>query len=142
MKKDKKSKFISKDILRSSIKGAFAKLNPVYMVKNPVMFVVEVGFVISFISIFFPHLFGDKGDNLSLYNGLVAFILFVTLVFANFAESVAEGRGKAQAETLKKTKKDTKARLVKDDGSYEEISANDLKKRRYSPCKNWRDYTK
>lgn len=128
MKKDKKSKFISKDILRSSIKGAFAKLNPVYMVKNPVMFVVEVGFVISFISIFFPHLFGDKGENLSLYKGLVAFILFVTLVFANFAESVAEGRGKAQAETLKKTKKDTKARLVKDDGSYEEISANDLKK--------------
>ena len=81
------------------------------MIKNPVMFVVEIGFVICTILVFFPHLFHDEGDNLSLYNAIVALILFVTLLFANFAESVAEGRGKAQAETLKKTKKDTKARL-------------------------------
>ncbi len=77
---------------------------------------------------FFPHLFHDKGNNLSLYNAIVAFILFVTILFANFAESVAEGRGKAQADTLKKTKKDTKARLILDDGSEKEISSSELKK--------------
>lgn len=128
MSRQEKTKFITKDILGSSIKGAFVKLNPMYMMKNPVMFVVEVGFVICTILVFFPHLFNDKGDNLSLYNAIVAIILFITLLFANFAESVAEGRGKAQAETLKKTKKDTKARLIHEDGSEEMISASELQK--------------
>ena len=100
-----KSKFITKDILGSSIKGAFVKLNPMYMIKNPVMFVVEIGFIICTILVFFPHLFNDEGNNMSLYNAIVAIVLFITLLFANFAESVAEGRGKAQAETLKKTKR-------------------------------------
>ena len=123
-----KTKFITRDILGSSIKGSFVKLNPVYMIKNPVMFVVEIGFIICTILIFFPHLFGDVGESLSLYNAIVAFILFVTLLFANFAESVAEGRGKAQAETLKKTKKDTMARVIREDGSEEMISASELQK--------------
>ncbi|MEG0276172.1 MAG: potassium-transporting ATPase subunit KdpB [Coprobacillus sp.] len=123
-----KTKFITKDILGSSIKGAFVKLNPIYMMKNPVMFVVEVGFVICTVLIFFPHLFNDEGNSLSLYNAIVAFILFITLLFANFAESVAEGRGKAQAETLKKTKKDTMARLIHEDGTEEMISASELTK--------------
>ena len=128
MSRETKTKFITKDIFGSSIKGAFLKLNPKYMVKNPVMFVVEVGFLISTILIFFPSLFHDEGNNLSLYNAFVAIILFVTLLFANFAESVAEGRGKAQAETLKKTKKDTKARLILEDGSEKIVSASELKK--------------
>ena len=128
MSRETKTKFITKDILGSSIKGAFLKLNPKYMVKNPVMFVVEVGFLISTILIFFPSLFHDEGNNLSLYNAFVAIILFVTLLFANFAGSVAEGRGKAQAETLKKTKKDTKARLILEDGSEKIVSASELKK--------------
>lgn len=128
MSRETKTKFITKDILGSSIKGAFLKLNPKYMVKNPVMFVVEVGFLISTILIFFPSLFHDEGNNLSLYNAFVAIILFVTLLFANFAESVAEGRGKAQAVTLKKTKKDTKARLILEDGSEKIVSASELKK--------------
>ncbi len=128
MSRETKTKFITKDILGSSIKGVFLKLNPKYMVKNPVMFVVEVGFLISTILIFFPSLFHDEGNNLSLYNAFVAIILFVTLLFANFAESVAEGRGKAQAETLKKTKKDTKARLILEDGSEKIVSASELKK--------------
>lgn len=124
----KKNQFITKDIFYSSIKGSFTKLSPKYMIKNPVMFVVEVGFVLCTILVFFSHLFHDKGNNLSLYNAIVALILFVTLLFANFAESVAEGRGKAQADTLKKTKKDTKARLILDDGSEKEISSSELKK--------------
>ena len=126
MSENKKNQFITKDIFYSSIKGSFTKLSPKYMIKNPVMFVVEVG--LCTILVFFPHLFHDKGNNLSLYNAIVAFILFVTILFANFAESVAEGRGKAQADTLKKTKKDTKARLILDDGSEKEISSSELKK--------------
>ncbi len=128
MSKKEKKQFITKDIFYSSIKGAFTKLSPKYMIKNPVMFVVEVGFILCTILVFFPHLFHDEGSNLSLYNAIVAIILFVTLLFANFAESVAEGRGKAQADTLKKTKKDTKARLILDDGSEKEVSSSELKK--------------
>lgn len=128
MSKKEKTKFITNDILASSIKGAFVKLNPRYMMKNPVMFVVEIGFVICTLLVFFPHLFHDEGNNLSLYNAIVALILFVTLLFANFAESVAEGRGKAQAETLKKTKKDTKARLIYEDGTEKIVSSSELQK--------------
>ena len=128
MSKKEKTKFITNDILVSSIKGAFVKLDPRYMMKNPVMFVVEIGFVICTLLVFFPHLFHDEGNNLSLYNAIVALILFVTLLFANFAESVAEGRGKAQAETLKKTKKDTKARLVFADGTEKIVTSSELKK--------------
>ena len=128
MSKKTKTKFITHDILVTSIKGAFIKLNPKYMIKNPVMFVVEIGFVVCMILIFFPHLFNDVGNNLSLYNAIVTLILFITLLFANFAESVAEGRGKAQAETLKKTKKDTKARLISEDGTEKNIPSSELKK--------------
>ena len=128
MSKKEKTKFITNDILVSSIKGAFVKLDPRYMMKNPVMFVVEIGFVICTLLVFFPHLFHDEGNNLSLYNAIVALILFVTLLFANFAESVAEGRGKAQAETLKKTKKDTKARLIYEDGTEKIVSSGELQK--------------
>ena len=64
-------------------------------------------------------------------------MLFVTVLFANFAESVAEGRGKAQAETLKKTKQDTKARLLLPDGSEKIISASELKKGEIVFVKLW-----
>ncbi len=128
MSKKDKTKFITNDILVSSVKGAFMKLDPRYMIKNPVMFVVEIGFVICSLLIFFPHLFNDEGNQLSLYNAIVALILFVTLLFANFAESIAEGRGKAQAETLKKTKKDTQARLIRADGTEEILLSSELKK--------------
>ena len=70
----------------------------------------------------------DFLSHLRLYNGIVAVILLITVLFANFAESVAEGRGRAQAESLKKTKKDTQARVIKSDGSEETLSSNELKK--------------
>ena len=127
MAKKKSTKFVTKDILRSSIIGSFQKLDPRYMVKNPVMFVVEIGFLITLVLTFFPTLFGG-GAQYQLYNGIVSVILFITVLFANFAESVAEGRGKAQAASLKKTKQDTKARLILPDGSEKTISASELKK--------------
>ncbi|AAK81602.1 K+-transporting ATPase ATPase B chain [Clostridium acetobutylicum] len=126
--KSKKSKFITKDILKEAIIESFKKLNPKYMMKNPVMFVVEVGFFVTILLTIFPSIFGDKGHNLRVYNLIVTIILFITVLFANFAESVAEGRGKAQADALKKTRKDTIAKLIGKDGSIKTINANELKK--------------
>lgn len=128
MSKDKKTKFITRDILKSSILGAFTKLNPRYMMKNPVMFVVEIGFAVTLLLCFFPGLFGDEGSNLQLYNGIVSAVLLITVLFANFAEAVAEGRGKAQAQSLKKTQKDMQARILSDDGRETVMSAGVLKK--------------
>ena len=116
------------EILHQAIIGAFTKLNPRYMMRNPVMFVVEIGFFITFVLSFVPGLFGDTGSNVRLYNIVVAVILLITVLFANFAESVAEGRGKAQAASLKKTQKDTKARLLHADGSESIVSSSELKK--------------
>lgn len=127
MSDNKKTKFVTKDILKVSIIGAFQKLNPKYMMKNPVMFVVEIGFIITMLLTIFPTVFGD-GQELRVYNGIVAVILFITVLFANFAEAVAEGRGKAQAEALKKTKLDTMARIIFTDGTEKTVNANELKK--------------
>lgn len=127
MAKTERTKFITQDILKSSVIGSFQKLDPRYMVKNPVMFVVEIGFFITLILTVFPTLFGGN-ENYRIYNGIVTAVLFVTVLFANFAESVAEGRGKAQAASLKKTKKDTKARILLADGEEKMINASELKK--------------
>jgi len=112
-----------------AIRDAFAKLNPRLMVKNPVMFVVWVGTIITAIVTIDPNLFGPSpGHNLRLYNGLLALILFLTLLFANFAEAVAEGRGKAQADALRATKSDTSARKVLPDGTIQEVSSTALRR--------------
>lgn len=126
----KNQKLITPEIFRQAIIGSFTKLNPVYMMKNPVMFVVEVGCFITLILSFFPGLFGDVSDgtNLRVYNIIVCVVLFITVLFANFAESVAEGRGKAQAASLKKTQKDTKARLLMEDGTEKVVLSSELKK--------------
>lgn len=126
--KKSKTKFVTKEIFNEAIIDSFKKLNPIYMIKNPVMFLVEVGFVISLVLTFIPSLFGDQGNNLKAYNFIVAIILFITVLFANFAEAVAEGRGKAQAESLKKTRKDTMAKLLDASGNFKIINADQLKK--------------
>lgn len=117
----KNKKLLNQEILKSSIKGAFIKLNPAYMMKNPVMFVVEVGFTITLILSIFPNLFGTVQSSSQIYNIIVTLILFLTILFANFAESVSEGRGKAQAEILKKTQKNMKARIINKDKATNQI---------------------
>lgn len=126
----KNQKLVTPAILRQAVIGSFTKLNPVYMMKNPVMFVVEIGFFITLVLSFFPGLLGDvsSGTNLRAYNMIVCAVLFVTVLFANFAESVAEGRGKAQAASLKKTQKDTQARLLLEDGTEKTVLSSELKK--------------
>lgn len=128
MSKKQSKKLLTPEILKQALVGAFKKLDPRYMVKNPVMFVVEVGFVIALLLSIVPSLFGDTTGNLRTYNLIVAVILFLTVLFANFAESVAEGRGKAQAASLKKTQKDTEAHVIAADGSETVIPSSQLKK--------------
>ena len=98
-------------------------------IKNPVMFVVWVGTIITLLVTIFPNLFGPaQGENPRFFNGLITVILFFTVLFANFAEAVAEGRGKAQAASLRATKSDTMARKVMPDGSIQEVSSTTLRK--------------
>ena len=129
MSKKHNQKLITPEILRQAVIGSFQKLNPRYMMKNPVMFVVEVGCAITLVLSFFPNVFGDLAQsNLRTYNIIVCVILFITVLFANFAESVAEGRGKAQAASLKKTQKDTEAHRLDENGEETIISSSELKK--------------
>jgi len=102
-------------IVRRAIGDAFVKLDPRQMAKNPVMFVVEVGSVLTTI-LFFTNLGTATGSD-SLFAGLVALWLWFTVLFANFAEAVAEGRGKAQADTLRKTRSETVAHVRLPDGT-------------------------
>jgi K+-transporting ATPase ATPase B chain len=122
MSKNKSAK--SRELLLNAVRDSFIKLNPKSMVKNPVMFVVEVGMVVTLILTIFPDAI-EHGS--SLYNGIITFILFITVLFANFAEAVAEGRGKAQADSMKKTRKDTQAKLVSG-SKITMVSASDVKK--------------
>ncbi len=111
-------------ILRQAFAGAFTKLNPRLMVKNPVMFVVEVGSVLTsalFVEDWIHHRPG-LGFNLQ-----ITLWLWFTVLFANFAEAMAEGRGKAQADTLRKAKGETMAYRLRPDGSTEAVSSAQLR---------------
>jgi potassium-transporting ATPase ATP-binding subunit len=102
-------------IMRRAVVESFFKLNPRTLMRNPVMFVVEVGSVLTTI-LFFKDVFA----------GLVALFLWFTVLFANFAEAVAEGRGKAQADSLRATRADTVAHRRLADGSMEEVASTAL----------------
>jgi potassium-transporting ATPase ATP-binding subunit len=118
---------LSKDLVLQAIIDSFKKLNPVVMIKNPVMFVVEVGTLITLILSIKPDIFAASTVGRG-YNIAVFFILLFTVLFANFAEALAEGRGKAQADTLRKTKSDTMAKVRQKDGSYKELPSTSLRK--------------
>ncbi|AFZ21526.1 potassium-transporting ATPase subunit KdpB [Allocoleopsis franciscana] len=119
----------TKGLYKRAFRDAFVKLNPRVMLKNPVMFVVWVGTIITFLLTIEPTLFGlVPGENQRFFNGLVTLILLFTILFANFAEAVAEGRGKAQADSLRSTKSETTARKLLPNGSTQEISSTELHK--------------
>ena len=124
----KQIKSFSKDIINKALIDSFKKFNPRILIKNPVIFVVEIGFFLTLILTVSPTLFTENEADLRVFNGIISFILFITVIFANFAESIAEGRGKAQADSLKKTRKETSANLLKDDNSIEKVDAGSLKK--------------
>lgn len=125
----KQSRLNTRGIYLRAIKDAFVKLNPKQAVKNPVMFLVWVGTLITLAVTIEPNLFGPvTEDNPHLFNGMITVILFFTVWFANFAEAVAEGRGKAQADALRSTKSETIAKKLFPDGAITEIPATSLQK--------------
>ncbi len=118
-------------LYQRAVKEAFIKLDPRNAVKNPVMFVVWLGTLVTLLVTINPNIFGPLQADVNqqrLLNGIITFILFFTVVFANFAEAVAEGRGKAQADSLRSTRSDTIARKVLANGTLQEVSSTELRR--------------
>jgi K+-transporting ATPase ATPase B chain len=111
-------------ILRRAATDSLRKLDPRNMVRNPVMFVVEVGSVT--VTLLFLRDLPLSSARESVFAGLVSAWLWFTVLFANFAEAMAEGRGKAQAETLRRTRSETVARRRRPDGAIEEVPSTQL----------------
>ena len=115
---------LDKKIILFSLKQSILRLNPRIQLRNPVMFVVEVGAIlVSLVSLF--NLFTD---HVLLFPIQIAIWLWFTVIFANVAEAMAEGRGKAQAESLRQTKVDTQAKLIDKNGEIKVVRAADLRK--------------
>ena len=128
MKRNRKPiSIFDRKYMKEALIQSFVKLDPALMMKNPVMFTVEIGTVVMLIvSIGTIIHYGEQQGNF-VYNFSITLILFLTVLFANFAEAIAEARGKAQAESLRKTRQETPANLVMADGSIKSISSAELK---------------
>lgn len=123
--KDQNTSLFQKDQVMESLKQSFVKLNPKMMVKNPIMFTVEVSTVImGFVTVYSAF---STSQGSFTYNLWIFVILFLTLLFANFAEAIAEARGKAQADSLRKTREETPAKLIVN-GKVTTVSSSQLKK--------------
>lgn len=123
-----KGQMINKKIVLDATLQSLVKLNPKTQIKNPVMFVVYLGAIFTMI-LFFLSLGGIK-DGGSWYIFAISIILWITSLFGNFAEAIAEGRGRAQAESLKKARRDVIARKLKEaslESEYTEIKSKDLR---------------
>lgn len=105
-------KLFDPTLISGAVRQSFVKLNPVIMIKNPVMFTVEIGTAVMLAVMLYQVFTGDTTQGALWYNTVVFFILFITVLFANFAEALAEARGKAQAESLRKTREETPAKRV------------------------------
>ena len=110
-----KSSLFQKSLLQSAIKQSVVKLNPKLMFRNPVMFTVEIGTAIM-LGVCIWILSGNTTQGSFMYNFIVFLVLLATLLFANFAEAIAEARGKAQADSLRKTREETPAKKVAEVG--------------------------
>ena len=98
--------------VNEAVKQSFIKLNPGIMFRNPVMFLVELGTIVMMIVTIWALISGDTSQGSFAYNLIVFFVLFITVLFANFAEALAEARGKAQANSLRKTREETPAKKI------------------------------
>lgn len=126
MSQSKSSSILDAKILLPAIGGAFRKLDPRVLAKNPVMFVVAVVTVLT--TVLFIRDLAGGGSDLGFSFQIILWLWF-TILFANFAEAVAEGRGKAQAETLRRTRTETEAKLLSGDSktNYTVVAGNSLK---------------
>src|SRR5579871_4714488 len=110
-------------IVKRAMRDSFVKLHPRLMMKNPVMFVVEVGAAMTTLEIFKDL---ALGHNLG-FTFQITLWLWFTVLFANFAEAMAEGRGKAQADTLRKARAETQANKLRSDGTTEVVASSKLR---------------
>src|SRR6478736_3127329 len=112
------------EIVKRATRESFVKLNPMKVAKNPVMFVVEVGAALTTAFVIKDAVTGAGG---LLFGIQIALWLWFTVLFANFAEAMAEARGKAQADNLRKTKTDTVAKKILPNGKFDMVSASQLR---------------
>src|SRR5450432_3312251 len=117
------NKLFEATLVKQAMKQAFYKLNPRSMIHNPVMFTVEIGTAVM-LAVCIWIFVGEKSQGGLAYNIIVFIVLLLTLLFANFAEAIAEARGKAQADSLRKTREDTPAKLIQIIG---EMYVNEIK---------------
>ena len=122
MSKKSSNKLFEPALVKEAFKQSFVKLNPKIMFRNPVMFTVEICTAVMLVVCIWI-LMGEQSQGSFLYNFLIFLILVITLLFANFAEAIAEARGKAQANSLRKTREETPAKKV---SSAEEIYSNNV----------------
>jgi K+-transporting ATPase ATPase B chain len=124
--KSSSNKLFEPALVQTALKQSFIKLDPRAMIKNPVMFTVEIGTVIMAYATIYSM--SNIGQGSALYNFFIFLILLLTVLFANFAEAIAEARGKAQADSLRKTREETPAKVVLVNGKVEIRSSSLLKK--------------
>ncbi|WP_198171431.1 potassium-transporting ATPase subunit KdpB [Mucilaginibacter aquatilis] len=124
--KNQSNKLFEPALVKTALRESFIKLNPRIMLRNPVMFTVEVGTAIMLYVTVYSFMYSGQGN--WGYNFIIFLILLLTVLFANFAEAIAEARGKAQADSLRKTREDTPAKVVLDNGTVVTKSSNELKK--------------
>ncbi len=123
MAKNQSNKLFESSLVKEALKQSFVKLNPRIMLRNPVMFTVEIGTAIMLIVCVWIYA-GEKSQGSFAYNFAIFLILFITVLFANFAEAIAEARGKAQANSLRKTREETPAKWIQPVG---EIFTDEIK---------------
>ncbi|MBG6235072.1 K+-transporting ATPase ATPase B chain [Pedobacter sp. CAN_A7] len=124
--KPSSNKLFEPALVKTAWKQSFIKLDPRSMIRNPVMFTVAIGTVIMAYVTFYSM--SHSGQGSPIYNFFIFLILFLTVLFANFAEAIAEARGKAQADSLRKTREETPAKIIQGDGSIVIQSSSFLKK--------------
>ncbi|CDR24727.1 potassium-transporting ATPase subunit KdpB [Staphylococcus argenteus] len=129
------NKYINHAILIEAFKMSVIKLNPKLLVINPIMFVVEIGMLLMMILICLPDIFGQsllsRGYLITIF-----IILLLTILFANFSEAIAEGRGKAQADSLREAQSNLTARVIDSNGLFKIVNASELKKGQHIRVEN------
>ena len=134
MKNHINNKLLDRQLIKKSLSESFRKLDPRRMIKNPIMFTVEVVTAVMLMLVAYIAVTGDESQGSLLYNFIVFAVLLATVLFANFAEAIAEARGKAQADSLRKTREETPAKQVLSKRETRIVSSSLLKKEDLFEC--------
>ena len=123
MKNRVNNSLFNKQLVNASFVESFRKLDPRVMIKNPIMFTVEVVTFVMLLLIVWIAVTGNTSQGSLGYNIVIFLVLLATVLFANFAEAIAEARGKAQADSLRKTREETPAKRIEKDGQSHIVSS-------------------